>query len=57
MIESENDYVHRKQWISELEYRLKKDVHLSATYIYDDRESYDSAENLWVLGLRTNFNH
>ncbi|MDK2373781.1 porin [Serratia fonticola] len=55
LIESENDYVHRKQWISELEYRLKKDVHLSATYIYDDRESYDSAENLWVLGLRYEF--
>ncbi|MFC0226966.1 porin [Serratia aquatilis] len=55
LIESDNDYVHRKQWITEAEYRLKKNVHFSATYIYDDRESYESAENLWVLGLRYEF--
>ncbi|TQI79420.1 putative porin [Serratia fonticola] len=55
LIESEDDYVHRKQWVSELEYRVLRNVHLSATYIYDDRESYDSAENLWVLGLRYEF--
>lgn len=55
LIESENDYAHRKQWITEAEYRLKKNVHLSATYIYDNRDSYESAEDLWTLGLRYEF--
>lgn len=55
LIESDNDYVHRKQWITEVEYLLKKNVHVSATYLYDNRDSYDSAENLWVFGLRYDF--
>lgn len=55
LIESQNDYTHRKQWITEAEYRLKKNVHFSATYIRDGREAYSTVENLWILGLRYEF--
>jgi predicted porin len=56
LIEKENDdYAHRKQWLIEAEYKLKKDIHLSTTYIRDARDDYESPENLWVLGVRYDF--
>ncbi|MFE8118442.1 porin [Brenneria goodwinii] len=55
LIEKKSNYVHRRQWVTEAEYRLKRNIHFSVTWIYDERESYDSAENLWIAGLRYDF--
>ncbi|WP_413735516.1 porin [Sodalis sp. RH21] len=56
LIEKANDdYAHRKQWLVEAEYKLQKDIHLSTTYIRDERDDYESPDNLWVVGLRYEF--
>lgn len=55
LIEKSNDYAHRKQWVGEIEYRYKKNIHLSGTYIDDNRDDKNASGDLWAVGLRYEF--
>lgn len=55
LVKQDTDAKQRKQWTIEVEYLPVNNLHLSATYIYDQRDSYDSNENLWVAGVRYEF--